>query len=160
MALHCKPENYDDESSFLLIDTISDVTVREELRHIISAIAEPVARLRVLGHALLDLGLDCLALNAFGGALMLDDLDAATHLGLTRTYLKSGRTQVAIEHLKIAISLAPEADDLRVLAADLIAGESKLKALDQLAVVLKSDPDHLGARKVLSGLIRTAVGHC
>lgn len=131
--------------------------IRNRLRQLVDNLPSQPARLRVLGHVLLDLGLSELALNAFGRALLLDDLDASTHLGLARTYTQTGRRQTALEHLEIAISLRPDARELRVLAADLLGGQNKLRALDQLGTVLSHDPDHAGARKGLANLVRTVI---
>ncbi|MEQ8285777.1 hypothetical protein [Thalassospira sp.] len=131
--------------------------IRSRLRHLVDSLPGQPARLRVLGHVLLDLGLSELALNAFGRALLLDDLDAATHLGLARTYTQTGRRETALEHLEIAISLRPDARELRVLAADLVGCRDKMRALDQLGTVLSHDPDHAGARKGLANLVRTVI---
>ncbi|MCC9626019.1 hypothetical protein LPB41_30485 [Thalassospira sp. MA62] len=131
--------------------------MRDRLRSLIDDLPDKPARLRVLGHVLLDLGLTDLALNAFGRALLLDDLDAASHLGLTRTYLKLGRRETALEHLEIAISLRPDARELRVLAADILGCRDKLAALNQLGAVLNCDPAHVGARKGLANLVRGVI---
>lgn len=63
------------------IDLVPEIRTR--LRHLIDTLPDQPARLRVMGHVLLDMGLGSLALDAFGRALLLDDLDPATHLGLT-----------------------------------------------------------------------------
>lgn len=131
--------------------------IRTRLRNLIDGLPDQPARLRVLGHVLLDLGLGELALNAFGRALLLDDLDGATHLGLVRVYIQTGRRETALEHLEIAISLRPDARELRVLAADLLGCRDKMRALDQLGAVLASEPDHAGARKGLATLVRTVI---
>lgn len=131
--------------------------IRTRLRGLIDSLPDQPARLRVLGHVLLDLGLCDLALNAFGRALLIDDLDGATHLGLTRVYIQTGRRDLGLEHLEIAISLRPDARELRVLAADLLGCRDKMRALDQLGAVLAAEPDHAGARKGLANLIRTVV---
>jgi len=131
--------------------------IRARLRDLIDGLPSQPARLRVLGHVLLDLGLGDLALNAFGRALLLDDLDASTHLGLTRVYLQTGRRETGLEHLEIAISLRPDARELRVLAADLLGCRDKMRALDQLGAVLAAEPDHAGARKGLANLVRTVI---
>ena len=137
------------------IDLAPDICLR--LRQLIDSLPNDPARLRVLGHVLLDLGLCDLGLNAFGRALLLDDLDAATHMGLTRTYMQIGRRQTALEHLEIAISLRPDARELRILAADLLGCRNKMRALDQLGAVLAKEPDHAGARKGLANLVRTVI---
>lgn len=131
--------------------------IRTRLRHLIDSLPDQPARLRVLGHVLLDLGLSELALNAFGRALLIDDLDGATHLGLTRVYIQTGRRDLGLEHLEIAISLRPDARELRVLAADLLGCRDKMRALDQLGAVLATEPDHAGARKGLANLVRAAI---
>ena len=131
--------------------------IRTRLRDLIDSLPDQPARLRVLGHVLLDLGLSELALNAFGRALLIDDLDGATHLGLTRVYIQSGRRDLGLEHLEIAISLRPDARELRVLAADLLGCRDKMRALDQLGSVLAAEPDHAGARKGLANLVRTVI---
>jgi|TARA_R110000782_G_scaffold40171_17_gene92875 tetratricopeptide (TPR) repeat protein len=131
--------------------------IRLRLRQLIDSLPDEPARLRVLGHVLLDLGLCELGLNAFGRALILDDLDAATHMGLTRTYMQIGRREIALEHLEIAISLRPDSRELRVLAADLLGCRNKMRALDQLGAVLGNEPDHAGARKGLANLVRTVI---
>jgi len=131
--------------------------IRTRLRDLIDSLPDQPARLRVLGHVLLDLGLCDLALNAFGRALLIDDLDGATHLGLTRVYIQTGRRDLGLEHLEIAISLRPDARELRVLAADLMGCRNKMRALDQLGAVLATEPDHAGARKGLANLVRTVV---
>jgi tetratricopeptide (TPR) repeat protein len=131
--------------------------IRARLRKLIDSLPDQPARLRVLGHVLLDLGLAELALNAFGRALLIDDLDGATHLGLTRVYIQTGRRDLGLEHLEIAISLRPDARELRVLAADLLGCRDKMRALDQLGAVLAAEPDHAGARKGLANLLRTAI---
>lgn len=131
--------------------------VRDRLRGLIDSLPDQPARLRVLGHVLLDLGLGELALNAFGRALLLDDLDAATHLGLTRVYIQLGRRETGLEHLEIAISLRPDARELRILAADLLGCRDKMRALDQLGNVLSAEPGHAGARKGLANLVRTVI---
>ena len=131
--------------------------IRARLRDLIDSLPDQPARLRVFGHVLLDLGLCDLALNAFGRALLIDDLDGATHLGLTRVYIQTGRRDLGLEHLEIAISLRPDARELRVLAADLLGCRSKMRALDQLGAVLAAEPDHAGARKGLANLVRTVV---
>lgn len=137
------------------VDLAPEIRVR--LRDLIDGLPSQPARLRVLGHVLLDLGLGDLALNAFGRALLLDDLDASTHLGLTRVYLQTGRRETGLEHLEIAISLRPDARELRVLAADLLGCRDKMRALDQLGAVLAAEPDHAGARKGLANLVRTVI---
>lgn len=137
------------------IDLAPDIRAR--LRDLIDGLPDQPARLRVLGHVLLDLGLGELALNAFGRALLIDDLDGATHLGLTRLYIQTGRRDLGLEHLEIAISLRPDAGELRVLAADLLGCRDKMRALDQLGTVLAAEPDHAGARKGLANLIRAAI---
>lgn len=137
------------------IDLAPDIRLR--LRQLIDGLPSDPARLRVLGHVLLDLGLCDLGLNAFGRALLLDDLDAATHMGLTRTYMQTGRRETALEHLEIAISLRPDAGELRILAADLLGCRNKMRALDQLGAVLANEPDHAGARKGLANLVRTVI---
>lgn len=139
------------------IDLAPDIRAR--LRDLIDGLPDQPARLRVLGHVLLDLGLGELALNAFGRALLIDDLDSATHLGLTRLYIQTGRRDLGLEHLEIAISLRPDARELRVLAADLLGCQDKLRALDQLGAVLAAEPDHAGARKGLANLIRAAIAN-
>ncbi|MBX2830057.1 MAG: hypothetical protein KTR23_02580 [Rhodospirillales bacterium] len=131
--------------------------IRNRLRQLIDSLPSQPARLRVLGHVLLDLGLGELALNAFGRALLLDDLDASTHLGVARTYIQTGKRETALEHLDIAISLRPDARELRVLAADLLGCRDKMRALDQLGTVLSHEPDHAGARKGLANLVRTVI---
>lgn len=131
--------------------------IRTRLRGLIDSLPDQPARLRVLGHVLLDIGLCDLALDAFGRALLMDDLDGATHLGLTRVYIQAGRHDLGLEHLEIAISLRPEARELRVLAADLLGCRDKMRALDQLGAVLAAEPDHVGARKGLANLIRTVI---
>ncbi len=131
--------------------------IRTRLRQLIDSLPSQPARLRVLGHVLLDLGLGELALNAFGRALLIDDLDAATHLGLTQVYIQTGRREIGLEHLEIAISLRPDARELRVLAADLLGCRDKMRALDQLGNVLAAEPDHAGARKGLANLVRTVI---
>tara|TARA_R110000868_G_scaffold165328_6_gene398775 strand:+ start:356781 stop:357371 length:591 start_codon:yes stop_codon:yes gene_type:complete len=131
--------------------------IRTRLRNLIDTLPDQPARLRVMGHVLLDLGLGSLALDAFGRALLLDDLDPATHLGLTRTYLHNGLRETALEHLEIAISLQPDARELRVVAADLVGCRDRMRAFDQLGAVLSTDPDHAGARKGLAGLIRSVI---
>lgn len=131
--------------------------IRTRLRNLINTLPDQPARLRVMGHVLLDLGLGSLALEAFGRALLLDDLDPATHLGLTRTYLQNGSRDSALQHLEIAISLRPDARELRVVAADLVGCRDPMKAFDQLGAVLSADPDHAGARKGLAALIRSVI---
>jgi tetratricopeptide (TPR) repeat protein len=131
--------------------------IRARLRGLIDTLPDQPARLRVLGHVLLDLGLCDLALNAFGKALLIDDLDGATHLGLTRVYIQTGRRDLGLEHLELAISLRPDARELRVLAADLMGCRNKMRALDQLGAVLAAEPDHAGARKGLANLVRTVI---
>ena len=131
--------------------------IRTRLRNLIDTLPDQPARLRVMGHVLLDMGLGSLALDAFGRALLLDDLDPATHLGLTRTYLQNGSRDIALEHLEIAISLRPDARELRVVAADLVSCCDRMKAFDQLGAVLSRDPDHAGARKGLAALIRSVI---
>lgn len=131
--------------------------VRGRLRRLIDDLPSQPSRLRVLGHVLLDLGLGDLALNAFGRALLLDDLDASTHLGLTRVYIQTGQRETGLEHLEIAISLRPDARELRVLAADLLGCRDKMRALDQLGKVLAAEPDHSGARKGLANLVRSVI---
>jgi tetratricopeptide (TPR) repeat protein len=133
--------------------------IRTRLRDLIDSLPDQPARLRVLGHVLLDLGLSDLALNAFGRALLIDDLDGATHLGLTRVYIQTGRRDLGLEHLEIAISLRPDARELRVLAADLLGCRDKMRALDQLGAVLASEPDHAGARKGLANLVRAVIAN-
>jgi len=131
--------------------------IRTRLRHLIDTLPDQPARLRVMGHVLLDMGLGSLALDAFGRALLLDDLDPATHLGLTRTYLQNGARETALEHLEIAISLRPDARELRVVAADLVGCRDRMRAFNQLGAVLSADPDHAGARKGLAALIRSVI---
>jgi tetratricopeptide (TPR) repeat protein len=131
--------------------------IRGRLRRLIDDLPSQPSRLRVLGHVLLDLGLGALALNAFGRALLLDDLDASTHLGLTRVYIQTGQRDIGLEHLEIAISLRPDARELRVLAADLLGCRDKMRALDQLGKVLAAEPDHSGARKGLANLVRGVI---
>jgi len=131
--------------------------IRTRLRHLIDTLPDQPARLRVMGHVLLDMGLGSLALDAFGRALLLDDLDPATHLGLTRTYLQNGARETALEHLEIAISLRPDARELRVVAADLVGCRDRMRAFNQLRAVLSADPDHAGARKGLAALIRSVI---
>ncbi|MFC4235020.1 tetratricopeptide repeat protein [Thalassospira xianhensis] len=131
--------------------------IRTRLRNLIDTLPDQPARLRVMGHVLLDMGLGSLALDAFGRALLLDDLDPATHLGLTRTYLQNGARETALEHLEIAISLRPDARELRVVAADLVGCRDKMRAFNQLGAVLSADPDHAGARKGLAALIRSVI---
>lgn len=133
--------------------------IRTRLRDLIDSLPDQPARLRVLGHVLLDLGLGELALNAFGRALLIDDLDGATHLGLTRVYIQTGRRDLGLEHLEIAISLRPDARELRILAADLLGCRDKMRALDQLGSVLAAEPDHAGARKGLANLVRTVIAN-
>ncbi|MBO9508093.1 hypothetical protein [Thalassospira sp. A3_1] len=131
--------------------------IRTRLRHLIDSLPDQPARLRVMGHVLLDMGLGSLALDAFGRALLLDDLDPATHLGLTRTYLQNGARETALEHLEIAISLRPDVRELRVVAADLVGCRDRMRAFNQLGAVLSADPDHAGARKGLAALIRSVI---
>ncbi|MCK2166295.1 tetratricopeptide repeat protein [Thalassospira xiamenensis] len=131
--------------------------IRTRLRNLIDTLPDQPARLRVMGHVLLDMGLGSLALDAFGRALLLDDLDPATHLGLTRTYLQNGARETALEHLEIAISLRPDARELRVVAADLVGCRDRMRAFNQLGAVLSADPDHAGARKGLAALIRSVI---
>lgn len=131
--------------------------IRARLRGVIDSLPDQPARLRVMGHVLLDLGFSELALNAFGRALLIDDLDGATHLGLTQVYIQTGRRDLGLEHLEIAISLRPDARELRVLAADLFGCRDKIRALDQLGAVLMSEPDHAGARKRLANLVRAVI---
>ncbi|WOI09626.1 hypothetical protein [Thalassospira lucentensis] len=131
--------------------------IRTRLRNLIDTLPDQPARLRVMGHVLLDMGLGSLALDAFGRALLLDDLDPATHLGLTRTYLQNGARDTALEHLEIAISLRPDARELRVVAADLVGCRDRMRAFNQLGAVLSADPDHAGARKGLAALIRSVI---
>ena len=131
--------------------------IRTRLRNLIDTLPDQPARLRVMGHVLLDMGLGSLALDAFGRALLLDDLDPATHLGLTRTYLQNGARETALEHLEIAISLRPDARELRVVAADLVGCRDRMRAFNQLGAVLSADPDHAGARKGLAALIRSEI---
>lgn len=131
--------------------------IRTRLRNLIDTLPDQPARLRVMGHVLLDMGLGSLALDAFGRALLLDDLDPATHLGLTRTYLQNGSREAALEHLEIAISLRPDAGELRVVAAGLVGCRDRMRAFDQLGTVLSADPDHAGARKGLAALIRSVI---
>lgn len=133
--------------------------IRTRLRNLIDSLPDQPARLRVLGHVLLDLGLGELALNAFGRALLIDDLDGATHLGLTRVYIQTGRRDLGLEHLEIAISLRPDARELRILAADLLGCRDKMRALYQLGSVLAAEPDHAGARKGLANLVRTVIAN-
>ncbi|WP_085585505.1 tetratricopeptide repeat protein [Thalassospira mesophila] len=128
------------------------------LRQMIGALPDIPARLRVMGHGLLDLGLNDLARDCFGRALLADDLDSATHLGLVRAYLQKNERAPAMEHLKIAIGLRPEIRDLRVVLADLLRDGRQLhRALDQLAQVLTDEPAHAGARRGLADLLRSAV---
>ena len=78
-------------------------------------------------------------------------------MGLARTYIQTGKRETALEHLDIAISLRPDARELRVLAADLLGCRDKMRALDQLGAVLSHEPDHAGARKGLANLVRTVI---
>jgi tetratricopeptide (TPR) repeat protein len=157
-AMTSHKHQYQDEIRALvdLIDLAPDA--RDRLRGLIATLDDVPARLRVMGHVLLDLELTDLALEAFGRALLIDDLDGATHLGLVRTYLKKGARNRAMAHLDIAISLRPEARELRVLAADVLcAGHQMGRALDHLGAVLAADPAHSGARRGLAGLIKSAI---
>ncbi|AUG52185.1 tetratricopeptide repeat protein [Thalassospira marina] len=127
---------------------------RSRLRQMIDDLPDIPARLRVMGHGLLDMGLVDLALECFGRALLADDLDDATHLGLVRTYLLKGNRDQAVAHLEIAISLRPEMRDLRVILADLLCNSLHLRrALDQLAQVLADEPGHAGARRGLANIL-------
>jgi|TARA_R110000751_G_scaffold55247_7_gene118485 tetratricopeptide (TPR) repeat protein len=131
---------------------------RLRLQQLTDSLPDVPARLRVLGHGLLDLGLTDLALNCFGRALLADDLDDATHLGLVRTYLQKGSRDQAMSHLEIAISLRPEMRDLRVILADLLCDRHHLRrALDQLAHVLADEPAHAGARRGLANILQNVV---
>ncbi|WP_073953732.1 lipopolysaccharide assembly protein LapB [Thalassospira sp. TSL5-1] len=131
---------------------------RVRLRQLIDCLPDIPARLRVMGHGLLDLGLADLALECFGRALLADDLDDATHLGLVRTYLQKGNRHQAVAHLEIAISLRPEMRDLRVILADLLCNSQHLRgALDQLAQVLADEPSHAGARRGLANILQVFV---
>ncbi|MEQ5774981.1 hypothetical protein J4E05_05600 [Thalassospira sp. NFXS8] len=135
---------------------------RLRLRQLIDSLPDIPARLRVMGHGLLDVGQVDLALNCFGRALLADDLDDATHLGLVRTYLQKGNRDQAMAHLEIAISLRPEMRDLRVILADLLCDRHHLRsALDQLAQVLADEPTHAGARRGLANILQNfvAAGH-
>ena len=125
------------------------------LRQLIDCLPDIPARLRVMGHGLLDWGLNDLALECFGRALLADDLDDATHLGLVRTYLQKGNRDQAVMHLEIAISLRPQMRDLRVILADLLCNSLHLRsALDHLAQVLADEPSHEGARRGLAHILQ------
>ncbi|WP_114090295.1 lipopolysaccharide assembly protein LapB [Thalassospira profundimaris] len=131
---------------------------RLRLRQLIDCLPDVPARLRVMGHALLDAGLTDLALECFGRALLADDLDDATHLGLVRTYLQKGNRNQAVAHLEIAISLRPEMRDLRVILAELLCNSRHLRrALDQLAQVLSDEPSHAGARRGLATILQACI---
>ncbi|MDP2697491.1 lipopolysaccharide assembly protein LapB [Thalassospira sp.] len=141
-----------------IMETDLAADARDRLRDLIARLPDTPSRLRVMGHVLLDLALPDLALEAFGRALLMDDLDIATHLGLARTYVQKGARGAATDHLRIAITLDPQSRDLRIVLADLLRGDRKMTgALDQLGAVLVADPAHAGARKGLAHLIRMAV---